>query len=257
NQTDDGIAYRKIVDTLVGVCAANRVYLDLDLHWSDCGKWVNEGGKLGQHNLPDAHSIAFWQDVATRYRNHPNVIFGLYNEPHDVPWAVWLKGGTVTDKPSRRERDQTQITYEAVGMQQLYHAVRKAGAQNLVTASGLEWGYDLSGVSKGYALVGTNIIYETHPYPNKKNWDKCFGGVSEKYPVYVGEWGFRGTNGLDYAKRLMSYIQQRHIQAWTAWDFHPHAGPSLIKNWDYEPTLFGQFVKDLLTAKQTPDSMSP
>src|SRR5208283_1001906 len=46
NQTDGGAAYRALVDKLVDACAAARVYLDLDLHWSDCGKWINEGGQL-------------------------------------------------------------------------------------------------------------------------------------------------------------------------------------------------------------------
>ncbi len=254
NQMDGGIAYRKIVDHVVNICAAKHVYIDLELHWSDCGKWVNAGGKLGQHNMPDQHSIEFWRDVATRYKNHPNVIFGLYNEPHDVTWAFWRDGGTITDQPSRRERDQTQTTYQAVGIQKLYDVVRATGAKNLVTASGLDWGYDLSGVLEDHALHGTNIIYETHPYPNKKDWDKCFGDVSEKYPVYIGEWGFGGTNGLDYGKRLMDYIQHHHLQVWTAWDFHPHAGPTLIKNWSYEPTAFGWFVKDMLTKNAVLDS---
>ena len=255
NQTDNGLAYRKIVDYLVSVCAQSHVYIDLDLHWSDCGKWVNEGGKLGQHNLPDENSILFWRDVATRYKNYPNVIFGLYNEPHDAEWTVWLNGGTVTDKPSRWERDQTQIMFPAVGIQQLCDAVRATGAKNIVTASGLDWGYDLSGVLKGFALKGTNIIYETHPLPEQRRLGQVFWRSQHEVPVYVGEWGFRGTNGLDYAKRLMAYIQQHHIQVWTAWDFHPHAGPTLIKNWSYEPTEFGQFVKGLLAPDAAPDSM--
>ena len=33
---------------------------------------------------------------------------------------------------------------------------------------------------------------------------------------------------------------------WTAWDFHPAAGPTLIKNWDYEPTEFGKVVLEML-----------
>jgi endoglucanase len=160
---------------------------------------------------------------------------------------VWQKGGTVKDVPAQWNPDQTKTTYEAVGMQRLYETVRATGAQNVVTISGLDWGYDLSGVLRGYAINGVNYLYETHPYPNKKNWDKCFGQVSRIYPVYVGEWGFGGhglgsTNGLEYAHNLMAYAQQHHLH-WTAWDFHTEAGPTLIKDWNYEPTVFGQFVK--------------
>jgi hypothetical protein len=247
NRTDGGAAYRTLVDHIVDTCATARVYIDLDLHWSDCGKWINEGGQLGQHNMPDERSIDFWHDVATRYQNQPNVIFGLYNEPHDVSFAVWRDGGTATDKPARWNPSQAKVIYEAVGMQKLYDTVRATGATNLVTVSGLDWGYDLSGVLQGYEIKGSNLIYETHPYPNKPNWDKKFGDASWKYPVYVGEWGFgrRDTNGLDYAQNLMQYAKKHELH-WTAWDLHTTAGPTLIKNWQYEPTIFGQFVKEQL-----------
>jgi len=249
DQADGGMAYRALVDKLVDACAAAQVYIDLDLHWSDCGKWVNDGGNLGQHNMPDANSIIFWQDMATRYKNAPNVIFGLYNEPHDVWFAVWRNGGTATDKPAKWNPDQTKVVYEAVGLQKLYDTVRATGATNVVTVSGLDWGYDLSGVLQGYAIAGGNLIYETHPYPNKPKWDKNFGDVSRKYPVFVGEWGFggRGTNNLIYAENLMKYTR-KHKLSWTAWDLHTTAGPTLIRNWDYEPTLFGKFVKQQLAA---------
>ena len=249
NQKDGGAAYRAIVDGIVDTSAAARVYLDLDLHWSDCGEWVNEHGEIGQHNMPDRHSIEFWQDVATRYQNHPNVIFGLYNEPHDTSWSVWRDGGTVTNKAAKQNPRQTRIIFEAVGMQKLYDTVRAAGAENLATVGGLDWSYDLSGVLKGWAIAGTNFVYETHPYANKKNWDKNFGQVSEHYPVYIGEWGFSSgaTTNLDYARKLMDYAGQYQL-SWTAWDLHVTAGPCLIKNWSYEPTAFGQFVKEQLSA---------
>ena len=251
DQTDGGAAYRAIVDHIADTCAAAHVYIDLDLHWSDCGKWVNVGGRLGQHNLPDQNSVVFWHDLAGRYKNHPYVIFGLYNEPHDVPWDVWRNGGTVTDIPAQWNPDQTKITYEAVGMQKLYDTVRAAGAENVVTVGGLDWGYDLSGVLQGQAITGTNFVYETHPYSNKKDWDKCFGEVSGQYPVYVGEWGFGGRNlgeadGLAYGQRMMDYINAHAILMWTAWDFSATAGPTMFKNWRYEPTPFGKFVGEQL-----------
>jgi hypothetical protein len=252
NQMDGGTSYRALVDKIVDTCAKARVYIDLDLHWSDCGKWVNQDGKIGQHNLPDTNSITFWQDMATRYKNYPNVIFGLYNEPHDTSLAIWRDGGTVTDKPARWNPDQRKVVFEGMGMQKLYDAVRVTGATNMVTVSGLDWGFDLSGVLQGYAIAGTNIVYETHPYPSKgTNWDNYFGAVSEKYPVYIGEWGFGGrrmtnaTSNLTYANNLMDYARQHELH-WTAWDFHITAGPTLIKNWQYEPTVFGQFVKEQL-----------
>ena len=244
DQTDGGAAYRAIVDNLVETCAVARVYIDLDLHWSDCGKWANEGAKLAQHPMPDAHSVLFWRDVAVRYRNHPNVIFGLYNEPHDISAAVWRNGGSVTEKPSRKETNQPPVVFEATGMQTLYDTVRGVGAENVVTVSGNDWGYDLRCVLQGHAIAGTNILYETHPYPWKKDWDKSFGEVSERYAVFMGEWG-GSAKDLEYAKRLMDYSREHGLH-WTAWCFHPSCGPPLLKNWSFEPNAFGEFVQSAL-----------
>jgi aryl-phospho-beta-D-glucosidase BglC (GH1 family) len=244
NQGDSGAAYRAIVDGLVDAAAAAGIYLDLDLHWSDCGTWSTDGGKLAQHLMPDQHSVLFWRDVARRYQAHPAVIFGLYNEPHDVPWTVWRQGGSVTEKPSKKDTNQPPVIYEAVGMQNLYDTVRAAGADNLVTVSGLDWGYDLRGVLQGFEVQGRDIIYETHPYSFKQNWERSFGEVSQHFPVFMGEWG-GGSKDLDYAHRLMDYADQRGLH-WTAWCFHPSCGPPLLKNWSFEPREFGSFVKAAL-----------
>jgi len=262
NQVDGGASYRALVEGIVDTCAVARVYIDLDLHWSDCGQWVNAGGKLGQHNMPDKNSITFWHDLATCFKNRPNVIFGLYNEPHDATFTVWHDGGSVSDKPARWNPSQTPVVYDAVGMQNLYDAVRATGATNVVTVSGLDWGFDLSGVLQGYAIAGSNFVYETHPYPFKDtNWDGNFGAVSEKYPVYVGEWGFdvrqsNSTNNLIYAHRLMDYTRQHDLH-WTAWDLHVSAGPTLIRNWQYEQTVFGQFVKEQLATLAAARNSNP
>ncbi len=248
DQTDHGLGYRAMVDWVVDFCASNHTYVVVDLHWSDCGVWINEGGKLGQHNMPDAHSIEFWRDAATRYKNFPNVIFGLYNEPHHILPKEWRDGGEIIDTPAAQSLDQTSTKFQAVGMQKLYDTARKTGAKNLVTVSGNDWGYDLSAVAEGYAIKGRDFVYETHPYPMKPNWDKSFGDISKKFAVYIGEWGATGTAGIDYGRRLMAYAKERNL-IWTAWDFHPTAGPPLIRDWSFRPTLFGQFVKDCLAEK--------
>jgi hypothetical protein len=256
---DAGAAYRALVDRLIYDCATAKTYLVLDLHWSDCGQWEIDGGKLAQHSMPDLHSVEFWSDVATRYRNHPNIIFGLYNEPHDVSWEIWRNGGPVTDKPPRWSKDPKPVSYDAVGMQKLYETVRGVGADNVVTVSGLDWGYDLSGLLNGHALEGRNILYETHPYPQKKKWDEKFGSVSKRYAVFVGEWG-GGARDQEYFRNLMAYVEQFNLP-WTAWSFHPACRPNMLKNWSYEPTVFGEFVKNALVpsagAANSTDTVAP
>ena len=118
----------------------------LDLHWSDAGEW---GKQIGQHVMPDQNSLAFWKDVAPAYKNHPAVLFDLYNEPHDVSWDIWLKGGQGEGEGPTAGTPARPI--EAVGMQALLDAVRATGAKNVVIAGGLDWAYDFSGILDGQA----------------------------------------------------------------------------------------------------------
>lgn len=56
-------------------------------------------------------------------------------------------------------------------------AIRGTGAKNIVIAGGLDRGYDLSGVLKGFALknqTGNGIMYSSHFYPWKDDWQGIF-----------------------------------------------------------------------------------
>jgi len=261
-QNDHGILYRALVDRIVAACASQGCYVILDLHWSDCGVW---GADIGQHSMPDTNSVLFWQDAAARYRNHPAVLFDLYNEPRDVSWEVWLHGGLITERPAGRRETQPK-TFQAVGMQPLLDAVRSVGAKNVVLVGGLDWAYDLSGVLQGYELkdpAGNGVIYDDHAYPFKGDtaarWIVKMEEASKRLPIFIGEFGGSGgphrrrvgRYNPDLARDdwLLHVIQTivDHRWSFAAWDFHPAAGPTLIKDWTYEPTAdFGVYVKQML-----------
>ncbi len=233
-QKDGGTAYRKLVQDVVHAVAARNAYVILDLHWSDAGTW---GSRIGQHRMPDDNSLAFWKAVAPVYANHPAVLFGLYNEPFEVSWETWRDGGLVREKTG-----QGMIEYHSPGLQKLIDAVRAQGARNVVVAGGLDWAYDLSGIVKGFALAdpsGDGILYDAHIYPWKHNWDQHVTVILAKHAVLAGECGCardgKNEDPKTWAPRMLAYIE-RHRLNWTAWDFHPAAGPSLILDWNYVPT---------------------
>ena len=265
-QKDEGVAYRALVKEIVDACATQSCYVVLDLHWSDCGEW---GTNIAQHSMPDQNSVTFWKDCAAAYKNHPAVIYDLYNEPHDVTWDVWLNGGTITDKPNTR-RGGPPRTFEAVGMQKLLDTVRGTGAKNLVIVGGLDWAYDFAGILEGRRLAdpeGSGVLYANHAYNNKghsvETWIARMEQAAAKLPVIVAEYGGSGgpkrrvgrfggpgsaasPAGDDWLLHVMQTLQDHHW-SWIAWDFHPSAGPTLISGWDYTPTPdFGVFVKQAL-----------
>src|SRR5258708_7452413 len=130
---------KQVVDTLTSL----KLNVILDLQWADAGGQSGAGG--GPWPMPDAHSVTFWQQVASIYSSYSNVLFELYNEPHPSSWTCWKAGCSTTD--TRYSNDcgcNKTLTYASVGMQALVTAVRGTGANNLVLVAGNNWGYDLS-----------------------------------------------------------------------------------------------------------------
>lgn len=248
---DGGENYRKVVENFVEMAVARKCYVILDLHWSDGGVW---GRYIGQHNMPDDNSVPFWEDVSAKFANNPNILFDIYNEPHDVSWEVWRAGGMVKDMHTKADPDGT-LEYHTPGMQKLLDVCRAQGAKNVIIAGGVDWAYDLRGIAKGYALQDTNgygVIYDTHIYPMKEwyshgsttsqDWDRIIMSTGKKYPVMIGEFG-NGTN--HYEGKVLDFAKTNNLP-WVAWCLHPYAKPSLIKDWQYTPTKYGATVKDAL-----------
>jgi len=257
---EGGLAYRKLVDAAVDTAMAHGAYLALDLH---------------SFGAPTAQSLEFWKDAATRYKNRPEVLFELFNEPHSVSWEVWRNGGKLAGPDNKntdvgaKENNEDSGADVSTGMQSLIDAIRATGAHNIVIAGGLDWGYDLSGVAGNFALKdhdgGNGIVYSSHIYPWKKDWQARTLDAAAKYPIFVGEVGCppdwtsfnfipnnQRTEDLskpDWAMDVLGMIQKHHLN-WTGFSFHPKCGPMVIQDWDYTPTPYwGVYVKAALGGK--------
>jgi hypothetical protein len=212
--------------------------------------------------MPDENSVTFWKDVAEAYQNHPAVLFNLYNEPHNVGWDIWLNGGQVTEKATRK----TPIrTYKAVGMQTLLDAVRGTGARNVVIIGGLDWSYDFKGILDGRELSdpdGSGVVYDNHAYPIKgdtvERWTAKMETAAKKLPLIVGEFGpdprraAPSEKDEEWVRRILQVLED-HEWNWTAWDMHPGAGPRLVSDFSCTPTPgFGKWVKKALDGSLPP-----
>lgn len=267
-QQDGGAGYRALVGQIVEFCSANHAYVVLDLHWSNAGEW---GKNIGQHNLPDQNSVTFWKDAATAFRDHPAVLFDLYNEPSHVTWDQWFAGGPITET---NEKTAVSLSYVSVGMQALVDAIRSTGARNVIVAGGINWAYELGGILEGRQLTdrsGNGVIYAVHPYPHEyeglgretiAQWTARaeafaaqlplivleFGSIEAMWP-FPPEWNY---NDEKWNRELLAVLEA-HRWNWAAWDFHPSAWPCLIAGWDYTPTPhFGVWVKQHLELNLKP-----
>ena len=250
DQTDNGVAYRALIAQAVQAAASRGAYLIIDLH---------------RYRAPTDDAVVFWKAVAEIYKDHPAVLFGVLNEPHDISWQQWRDGGVITDTVKKSdalsENKEVVSSFHSPGMQGLVAAIRSTGAKNLIVAGGLDWSYDLSGVQNGFALDdlgGQGIVYDAHVHPWKSDWQHKFLDVAATYPVLLGEVGCDKTrydfipperfeNPYTWAPDMLACIQGHKLH-WTAWAFHPHCGPPmLLDTKDFTPTPFwGAFVRAAL-----------
>ncbi|HTK06213.1 MAG TPA: cellulase family glycosylhydrolase [Ktedonobacteraceae bacterium] len=211
--------YQALVKTTVATINSLNLNAILDLQWVDAGG--NSPGSGSSWPMPDADSVTFWQQAATLYKSSPNVLFEIYNEPNPANWACWQTGCSVTSTSySSSCNCQVAATYQAVGMQTLVNTIRGAGATNLVLAAGSNWGFDLSGVSSKGGLTGSNIVYDTHPYPYQgkmttADWDASFGPLSANAPVISTESGSYDCKST-FETSLLSYLDSHQI-GWLGW----------------------------------------
>jgi len=83
---------------------------------------------------------------------------------------------------------------------------------------------------------GNGIMYSTHVYPWKSNWEKHFLEAAKHHPIFVGEVGCQDKkmpfeqslkDPYVWAPKMLACIQENQLN-WTAWSFHPSAGPVVI-----------------------------
>ncbi|MEO5714447.1 MAG: glycoside hydrolase family 5 protein [Luteolibacter sp.] len=258
--SDGGEAYRKLVDQAVTLASNRGAYLVLDLH---C------------YRAPRKEYLTFWTDAATRYKDHPAVIFDLMNEPHGTSWEVWRDGGFIEEKKKEGDEDafltpeekaHNKNGFESPGMQAMLNTVRATGARNVVLVGGLDYAYQLDGIVNGFGLKdesGNGIIYACHLYPWKKGWQKYLLDAAAIHPILLGEVGADANkmtfmpaeqqeDAETWVPDAIGLIQKYKLN-WTGWSFHPKASPRMLLDWDYTPTpVWGQPAKEALSGKQFP-----
>ena len=160
-------SYQQIIDAMIYYATQNNMIVILDFHW------YNSTVQQQPLALNDGtgNSLTFWTQVATKYQSFGNVMFELYNEPVNLPYSVWLNGGSYSGS-------------NWYGMQQLYDTVRAVAPNTVVIAGGLDYAYYLGFLVQGVDNCGTgtdcfikskagstayatNIMYNSHPYDTK------------------------------------------------------------------------------------------
>jgi aryl-phospho-beta-D-glucosidase BglC (GH1 family) len=199
-----GEDYLRDIDRVIQWASERGAYTLLDLQWI--------GGEIPP--LPNEDSVVMWRMLARRYGGNPDVLYDIFNEPHDCTMWEWK-----------------QVA------ERLIDAIRGEAPNALVFVSGIDWGYDL----RGMPLDIPNLVYSTHIYRNKGNrWEESFGRLARTHPVFAGECG--GTDDdLEWGRALFDYLDFLGM-GFTAWSWSDR--PHLISG--NQPTKFGQLVREVM-----------
>ncbi len=203
--------YRQHLDRAISEANAKGIYVVLDLHWHD--------GK----QLPclDSDSLRMWRQLANRYSKQPGVLYDIQNEPQWISWK----------------------SYEPWAQAAIAN-IRAVNPNSLCIVEGTEYASNLSGVLSD-PVKAPDVVYSVHEYgpslrvpeAGPEFWDKTFGNVASRYPVYVGEFGGNDAD-VAYGKQLIQYMDHKGL-SWTSWNWG-EAVPNLEKGGRL--TAFGQLV---------------
>lgn len=235
--------YFKLLDEAVIWASELDLYLIID--WHSIG---NLKTGLFQHTMyqtTEQETFNFWRSVAFRYQKVPTVAFyEIFNEPTtyngqlgEMTWDQWKK-----------------INEEII-------RIIFSHDKNVVPlVAGFNWGYDLKPVKEDPIEI-KGIGYVSHPYPQKtmepfeENWERDFGFVADKYPLFATEIGFMAADDPGshipvisdekYGERIINYFKKKGI-SWTVWNFDPDWPPQMISDWNYTPTRQGVFFKNVM-----------
>jgi hypothetical protein len=243
--------YRHDVTQAVQAATAAGFYVILDLHWSAPSNFC----PFDQDQMANTdNSVRFWQSVASLYKNYPNVMFELFNEPYMfVSSDSTLTNGTTASTyyaggAGFSQYQAVNYSYGIAGWNQLITAIRGTGATNVLLIGTLGWSGDNrtwlanapsdNAAPAGYTGTWTPQIAATwHTYPaggwGSANYNVINNNgslvnakqiIAAGYPVLVTEFGDQNTT-VSTAPFLSTWLPQFDAAgiSYVGWAWSPPA----------------------------------
>lgn len=145
----------------------------------------------------------FFEEASKRYKDKPNVLYEICNEPNggDVTWTGKIKPYA----------------------EKVIPVIRKNSPDSVVLVGTGTWSQDVDAVSKS-PLSYKNVMYSLHFYSGTHKAElrnKATTALKAGTPLFVTEWGTSSASGdggpyLDEAKTWIDFLEKNNI-SWVNW----------------------------------------
>lgn len=214
------------------VCEIADICIELDMYviidWHTLGE--NDPNNLKED------SKEFFTKIVNKYKDVPNVIYEICNEPYGVTWDVIKNYAN-----------------------EIIPVIRSVSSDSIIIVGTPNWSHDI-GVVIGNELEYPNIAYTFHQYTYWMNMDDMRmldKVVNNNIAVFVTEWGTAPFNKLDgfflESSNLMVNYMKAHKISWCNWNMTDGAEAlALVQNKKWNNSLnedilseSGRYVKKL------------
>ncbi len=201
-----------MTDNLLNWCAANQIYLILDLHGAPGGQGHDANisdydpskPSLWESTANQDKIVALWENLAQRYKDSPWIGgYDIINEPN---WNFDSKNLNGCDEKLNIPLRNLEI--------RITKAIREVDPNHLVIIEGNCWGNNYDGI---FPLWDDNMALSFHKYWNHNNVESIqkFLDYRTQYnvPIWLGE---SGENSNVWFKEVLSLVEKNNI-GWAFW----------------------------------------
>jgi endoglucanase len=203
----------EMVDSLLAWCAANKIYLILDLHAAPGGQGNDLNISDRNPSLPSLweteanrnKTIALWKKLAERYAGKQWIgAYDILNEPNYG----------FTDTADRNGLKETKNEPLKKLLVDITKAIREVDHNHIIVIEGNGWGNNYNGMLPPW---DDNMVLSFHKYWNKndKASIKKIVDTREQYnvPVWLGE---TGENSNVWYAQAVQLLEENNI-GWAWW----------------------------------------
>lgn len=214
----------KMIDNLLSWCAANEMYLILDLHGAPGGQGANADisdydpskPSLWESQANKDKTVALWKQLASRYRNSPWI--GGYDIINETNW-------TFPEGNNSQMRDL---------FGRITDAIREVDANHIIFIEGNSWANDHSGLTPPW---DDNLVYSFHKYwsgtsSSDLDWMLKIRDT-HNVPLWMGE---SGENSNTWFTEFITSCEANNI-GWSWWPVKKNGINNVLNvpiNKDYE-----------------------